>query len=554
MSLPKDREQKSLFEVGSLLDELFAHRDRRRFAMFAEKVMPALSRKRAELEELYCADNGRPAVDPVILSGVTLLQFTEKSPDRQAAERTVLDLGWKRALGLPLEYEGFDATTLVYFRDRLREGGKERIAFDAVLEILREEKLIKKRSKQRLDSTHILGYVSQMSTLELVRETMRLAIEELQKQESWQSFSERELFEERYCESQVDWREQGAEKLRAKLQQAGEDGYRLLQWVEEQGELTEFEEALREGKQVQLLQRVLEEQFEWNEGQLQRRKELLSGTVCNPHDPEAQWASKDPKGRSAWVGYKVQIVETVPEDPTPKASSEPTEQFITEITTTEAIASDIDGMNRALKTQEAHGQEAPTELFVDAAYVSDDTLFEAQERDTELVGPARPSPQHHAGFPSEQFHVNNACRRALCPAGKTSSQCSRIKDNHKGNEYYRYEWGKQCDGCALQKQCTNSKTGRRILTVGIHHDLLQARRKEMKTEAFQKRLKQRAAIEGTVSEGKRSYGLGRTRYRGLKKTTLANHFIGAACNVNRYLRLLMWVSDRQLHGGVAVAT
>lgn len=539
MSLPRDREQKSLFEVGSLLDELFAHRDRRRFQMFQERVLPALEKKRGELESLYCAGNGRPAVDPVIMAGVTLLQFTEKAPDRQAAERVVLDLGWKRALGLSLEYEGFDATTLVYFRDRLREKGKDRIAFDAVLEVLREEKLIKKKSKQRLDSTHILGYVSRMSTLELVRETLRLAIGELVKTERWQSFPERALYEERYCESQVDWKEQGAEKLQGKVQQAGEDGYRLLQWIEAS------DKGLMEGKQVQLLQRILEEQYEWTEGTLQYRKEHLSGTVSNPHDPDAQWASKDPAGKSAWVGYKVQIVETVPEDPTPKEKGEPTEQFITEITTTEAIASDIDGMNRALQAQEEHGQEAPTELFVDAGYVSDDTLYEAQEKGTDLVGPARPSPQHHKGFPSEQFQVDNANRKAVCPAGKTSTQCSHLKDQGKGNESYRYEWGRQCDSCPLQKQCTNSKTGRRILVVGVHHDLLQARREAMKTEAFQQRMNQRAGIEGTVSETKRRYGLGRTRYRGLQKTSLANYFIGAACNVSRYLRLQMRINDLQ---------
>ena len=40
--------------------------------------------------------------------------------------------------------------------------------------------LVKRRDKQRLDSTHILGAVARLSALECVRETLALALEELQ--------------------------------------------------------------------------------------------------------------------------------------------------------------------------------------------------------------------------------------------------------------------------------------------------------------------------------------------------------------------------------------
>ena len=58
----------------------------------------------------------------------------------------------------------------------------------------------------------------------------------------------------------------------------------------------------------------------------------------------------------------------------------------------------------------------------------------------------------------------------------------------------------------------------------------------MGTEEFQQRLRQRNAIEGTISELMR-LGLRRTRYRGLAKTRLANYFLGAACNAHRWPRL-----------------
>jgi hypothetical protein len=59
---------------------------------------------------------------------------------------------------------------LVYFRQRLIEHGKAEVAMRAVLAALQKEGLIPKGSKQRLDSTHVLGAVARLSALECVRE------------------------------------------------------------------------------------------------------------------------------------------------------------------------------------------------------------------------------------------------------------------------------------------------------------------------------------------------------------------------------------------------
>ena len=69
---------------------------------------------------------------------------------------------------------------------------------------------------------------------------------------------------------------------------------------------------------------------------------------------------------------------------------------------------------------------------------------------------------------------------------------------------------------------------------------MQARRQEQKTEAFQQRMKQRNGIEGTQSELVRGHGLRHARYRGLSKVRLQNYFIGAACDVKRWIRREAW--------------
>jgi hypothetical protein len=160
-------------------------------------------------------------------------------------------------------------------------------------------------------------------------------------------------------------------------------------------------------------------------------------------------------------------------------------------------------------------------------------------------GPPRPCGNAPGnGFGTDAFDVDAAHRQAVCPAGYASRQCSLIHEGSKKDTYLRFEWAGLCDECPLQKQCTHSRTGRRILVVGIHHDLLQDRRRQMKTEEFKKLLRRRNGIEGTISEFTRTGGR-RTRYRGRHKTALGNYMQAAAINAKRWIRLLAWRQEQE---------
>ena len=542
MTLPVRDHQASFFDVSFLAVNLFGPDDP--YSLFRKEILPALEAKREDLCRMYCADNGRTPIEPVILAGVTLLQFMETAPDRRASQHVRLHLGWKHALNLPVNYRGFHATNLVHFRNRLLEHDQDRLAFDAILQQLHKKGLVKRAGKQRLDSTHILGLVSRMSRLELTRETIRLFLEVVERLGMHGQLVGWDLLRDRYIESDIPWHKLSKERLIEKFQEAGADMWDLVRWSKDQP-------ALKEHEKTQLLKRVFEEQFEVCDQKALVRKTEPSGGVKNPHDPDAQWASKDPANKTAWVGYKAQIAETVPEAAQP--GIQPTQQFITELTTTEAIASDFQGRREVEKNQQEQGLGVADELYVDAGYVNDDVLAEAAEQGRSLMGPARPSCNQSGGpsvklFKADEFDVSVADRQAVCPAGRTSTQCSRLEDEKTGQVCYRFEWSYQCDDCALKAQCTKAESGRRMLVVGEHHDHLQERRRQMQTDAFKQAMHQRNAIEGTISEFARGGGR-RTRYRGLPKTSLANYFHGAAINVKRRIRLMQF----QMGQEVAVA-
>jgi len=278
--------------------------------------------------------------------------------------------------------------------------------------------------------------------------------------------------------------------------------------------------------------------------------QLDSNRVQNPHDPDATYAVKGQGDhKKEHVGYKVQVAESVCE--ATLAPGEPTRNFIVGILTHPAYQSDEAGALLMETEQAAMGLEPPPVQYVDGAYISAEKLVEAKAQGRELIGPAQPALQKDGRFSAEDFQINVEERTAVCPAGKTNTQCSRLEAEASGKVSYRFEFSTHCHDCPLRERCLGKEQRHRTLVVGEHHTALQARRQEQKTEPFKARMKHRNAIEGTQSELVRAHGLRRARYRGLAKVRLQNYFVGAACNVKRWLRLEAWKLRQAMSAGAA---
>ncbi len=624
MSLPYFSTQSELFSIAGLSASLFTATDR--YRLFAKRVYPRLASSRAALEKCYCADNGRVALEPVLMLGVSILQDLDGMPDRQAAEMLRYHAGWNFALNRQLGDEVFHPSSLVNFRNRLEEHDQSALGFKTILAALEEAGLVSRQSRQRLDSTQMFGRVSRMNRLDCVRESLRLALQEVAQKlaEGVRPAGWINLWE-RYVESQADYRASG-ETLARKLAQAGTDAHRLLEWLRSQPE------GLAQGEQARLLARVFGEQFELKVGSTApqpKSKEPLaaisqaplppmvtspalapassqeppsegivppavpcsptvqdptvapsspqpppeqkptpeiqeagavvepkgkgqfaSDRVQNPHDPEATYAVKGQgEHKKEHVGYKVQVAETVCE--AELAPGEPTRNFIVGMVTQPAYQSDEAGSLQMEAEQAAMGLEPPPVQYVDGAYISAQKLVQAQAQGRELMGPAQPALQKDGRFTVEDFQIQVEERKAVCPAGKTNTQCSRLEEEASGKVSYRFEFSTQCQDCSLRDRCLGQDQRHRTLVVGEHHSALQARRREQQTEAFKARMKHRNAIEGTQSELVRAHGLRHARYRGLAKAKLQNYFIGAACNVKRWLRLEAWKLRQAARVGAA---
>jgi transposase len=480
---------------------------------------------------------GRPAEAPWRLALVTIFQFAEGLSDRQAADAVRGRIDWKYALSLELTDAGFDHTVLSEFRGRLLAGGAEALPLDGLLARCRERGLLKARGRQRTDSTHVLAAVRALNRLELVRETLRHALDDLalaapdrlrgRAAPAWA---------DRYQRRGDEYRlPKGKEAQRELAELIGADGVALLTAISADA----APPRLREVPAVETLRRVWAQNYwqdeagvRWrtSEGGLPKAAQFIS----SPHGADAHLGKK---GSTCWVGPEVALTETCEADaPDP----------ITHVET--AAAPTADGaatprVHRALRQQ----GPLPAVHPVDTGFL-DAELLVASRRDhgVELLGPTRPDVKWQAkegtGFDAQRFVIDWEAERATRPAGKTSISWTPAVDKRTNRAIKVKFSSADCRACASRRLCVRStkEYARRAITIRPReaHQALQARRAEETTPAYAAADGKRAGIGGTISQGVRRCGLRRPRYVGPAKVHLGHALAAAAIN---YVRVAEWL-------------
>src|SRR3989442_9815843 len=491
---------------------------------------------------------GPPGLPPWRLALVTIMQFRENLADRQAAEAVRARIDWKYLLSLELTDPGFDFSVLSEFRDRLLAGSAEALLLDKLLERCRALGLLKARGQQRTDSTHVLAAVRVLNRLELVAETLRAALNAVATvAPDWlQGFAPLAWYE-RYGKRIEDVRLPRDQADReAYAQMVGEDGFHFLDAVE----AAEVPKEVRELPILESLRRTWQRHDERMgdaalavEGgakgcvRFKASRELPPAAegIESPYDADARYRHKRD---TAWTGYMVHVSETC----------EPTAPpLLTHVHTTPATVHEAQcttPIQQALLDKEL----PPYEHFVDAAYISAELLVHSRdEQGITLRGPTRPSQgwqmQVAGAYTVEQFTVDWERQQVCCPQGKrTASWQEHVTPD--GHPYILASFRRQdCHACPARPLCTQAQQqGRRLrLPPQDQYEALTAARAWYAREEGSQSYKQRAGVEGTLSQGVRAFGLRRSRYWGLAKTHLQHVAIAAAINIDR---IVAWLDER----------
>ncbi|WP_230993708.1 transposase [Streptomyces endocoffeicus] len=136
---------------------------------------------RDRLDGLWCDEDfagwyprdGRPGLSPAQLATVCVLQFLLGLSARQTAEAVRCRIDFKYALAMELDDPGFHHSVLADFRERLAQDDRADRLLDLSLARLKEAGLVRERTTQRTDSTHVLAAVRDLTRLELITEAVR---------------------------------------------------------------------------------------------------------------------------------------------------------------------------------------------------------------------------------------------------------------------------------------------------------------------------------------------------------------------------------------------
>jgi transposase len=478
---------------------------------------------------------GQPGLPPWRLALVTLLQFRENLPDRQAAEAVRARIDWKYLLGLELADPGFDHSVRCEFRSRLLEGSAEERLLHKLLEACQARGLLKARGRQRTDATHVLASIRVLNRLELLGETLRAALNEIAAvAPDWLRTAAPRAWYERYARRVEDGRlPRAAAEREAYARAVGEDGFALLDRLDR----PETAAELRGLPKVAILRQVWARHFVREDGappggsvRLRAKEDPPppeAEPVESPHDTEARFRTRS---GTSWIGYVVHLSESCEDD----GAHLITHAMTTIATVHEARCTAV--IHQALLAKGL----VPAEHLVDAAYVDAELLVGSRgELGIDLVGPPRPNPSWQGkvegGYTIDRFEVDWDERRVRCPQGKLSSAWSPQVD-HAGAPYVSVMFRKaDCGACPARSLCTRAEHQARHLKLPprAEHAALKAARERLATKEGRRRYARRAGIEGTISQGVRAFGLRRSRYRGLAKTHLQHVATAAAINVER---------------------
>jgi transposase len=481
------------------------------------------------------AARGRPAECPWRLALVTVMQFSEGLSDRQAAEAVRARIDWKYALGLALDDAGFHYSVLCEFRARLLDGSLDHLLLEALLAACRTQGLLRRRGRQRTDSTHVLGVLRLLNRLEQVAETMRAALDAIaDAAPDWLLAHTPPEWFERYGRRVEEYHlPQGREARDAFARQVGEDGMRLLDDLA----APEAPPALRDLPAVEVLRRTWIQRYLVWEGQVRLREPKdqppAAEQIVSPYEDEARYATKR---ATRWVGYKVHVTETCDDD---------LPHLITDVGTTIAPASDVDQLV-PIQERLASRQLLPSEHVVDTGYIRTSNLVASQrEHQIDLVGPMYDDRQWQAkdpdGFDLSQFQIDWEARSVTCPTGQRSTGWSESRTARQRSQIHVQFAPAACAACPVRTHCTRAKAGPRHLTLRpqAEHEALLAARQRQTTATFKTQYAARAGIEGTLSQGVRAFGLRQARYRGLAKAHLQHVATATAMNI---VRLTDWLN------------
>ena len=464
------------------------------------------------LKDRYNPDIGRPAEDPEFMLRLCLLQYIYGDSDRQVVENARLNLAYKYFLGLAVDAEVPDYTTVSYFRDQRL--GEEK--FRSVLEqIVRQciDKGLVKGNRQIIDSTPIRANITLSSITGLVRKCRENVLKTVAKQNT-------RIANKLGLEQVQNAKNVNFSSTEEGLQQEIEAAGKLLDSVNHNLKVKKICPTDELQKDLGLLEKAVAD-----------RRDSAKDKLLSPVDPDARLGKKN---TTTWPGYKAHIV------------MEEESGIITEVKTTPANTTDGSQLKPMLREQEEALAITPKELTGDKAYDWGENLESLDANNTIAnISISKINPRNSGYFTVNDFLYDYENIKLTCPAGRVS--INRYKEVLNYYDPNKPGWAFQfkkslCNACPLKSKCVRNNEGRRVY-ISYYEPYFRKARQRPATEEGKQAYRNRYKIEQKIADLTRYCGLRRCRYQGLNRAEIHTLLATVACNIKRMVQLLWGKPD-----------
>lgn len=524
----KSNPQQKLFGVDTQLSIGLRTRLKASWAqLFKKEVLPILIRSEERFSMLY-GKTGRPNFSVARMLGLCLLQELNDLSDQQALDTFGFDIRWRYALDVSDEQAYLSRRSLVEFRRRLAAKDPEMSLIRGLFEEISKtaiKKLGLSVKEQRLDSTHIVSNIRTRGRLDLFGNTITLFIKSLDQARFSQIPDHIQQWHKREPEG---WFGLGQGQHKEKLEQLAQYSYRLIAIFENNKEV-------KSSEQYQLLKRLFHEQCEvTDKAAIKIKKKTKGDSLQSAYDPEASYGYKG-------SGYSVHITET--------CNNSDRKEIITDYEVHGAARSDISKAPDILDRLESAGL-MPEKLFADGGYPSVPSALKVIKRKVDFIAPVNRGRLSDEVIGRDQFDFDSEGFVVNCPEGHRPLDHRILSANNTtGRSLHAIFDGNICRKCSMLDQCpvrapNHRKRGckpqdtvgdfRLEITPGLR--LRDQMYSNQQTIEWKERYKIRSGIEATMSELKRSHGIGKLRVRRAAKVCFAVACKVIACNIKRWAK------------------
>jgi transposase len=465
------------------------------------------------LRDRYNPNIGRPAEDPEFMLRLCLLQYIYGDSDRTVIENARLNLAYKYFLGLAVDAEVPDYTTISYFRAQRLGEAKFRSVLEQIVRQCINRGLVK-GNRQIIDSTPIRANITLNSITGLIRKCRENVLKTIEKQDT--KIAERLGLKDLQNAEKVNYAST-AEGLQEEIEAAG----KLLDSVTNELKAKQISPTEELRKDLGLLEKVVVD-----------REEGAKDKLLSPVDPDAKQGKKT---STTWPGYKAHIV------------MEEETGIITGVATTPANATDGSQLKPLLKEQEEVHSIRPMELTGDKAYDWGENLeLLASNQTIANISLSKQINRNGAGYYTvDDFLYDYENIKLMCPAGYISTNCySEVLYNYQLNKPgYAFQFKPSlCNVCPLKAKCVKNKEGRRVY-ISYYEPYYRLAKERLATEEGKQAYRNRYRIEQKMADLTRYCGLRRCRYHGLDRAGMHTLLATIVCNIKRMVKLLWGKPD-----------